>query len=130
MSGGKPIGSIDFTLFLVALDRVCFVLFGLFLVRNWCGRSFMAQTINYYFLLLTTERQARALSKLQTSRVPLPLLLDLKEPLRRPAAGTRLAESHRRNLRPIRARRPGHRQGLSRGAAHGQLRLQGLHRHW
>src|ERR1700761_4120566 len=38
MSGSKLIRSIDFTVLLVVFDRVCFVLFRLFLVRNWCGR--------------------------------------------------------------------------------------------
>jgi hypothetical protein len=37
MSGGITIRFIDFAVFLFAFDRVCFVSFWLFLVRNWCG---------------------------------------------------------------------------------------------
>jgi hypothetical protein len=39
MSGGISISFVDFTWFSFDFDRVRFGLFGLFLVRNWCGVS-------------------------------------------------------------------------------------------
>jgi hypothetical protein len=53
MSGRKSISFVDFTWFSFDFDSVCFGLFRLFLVRNWCGdKTFRGFWIVHQIIIL------------------------------------------------------------------------------